>query len=155
MAVILGRVLGRRVRRMSMPFWLFVRAARMQGVDPYQITVLRDYNRDHRQGAFAFGAPTDDVRIVTGRPAEDFETTARRYAARPDAERTAGNRLRAAFDFARTPLMPGYNLKRFARQLGAPAPARPRFAMDDARWRAEHRPREPAAAGPGVSTAVV
>jgi len=38
-------------------------------------------------------APTNDVLEVPDRPDEDFETTARRYAARPDAQRSFGNWL--------------------------------------------------------------
>ena len=43
---------------------------------------IRYYIDDHERGAFELSAPTTDVHHVTGRPAEDFETIARRYAAR-------------------------------------------------------------------------
>ena len=137
-ATILGRVLGRRVRRLEMPMWLFAKAARMQGVGAFELANLALYNEDHRQGAFAHGAPTADVFDVTGQPAEDFETTARRYAAKPDARRSLGATGKALADFLRTPLSPGYDLVRYRRQQAYPAPALPRFAMQDSEWMSTH-----------------
>ncbi len=138
MAMILGCVLGRNVRRLEMPMWLFVKAARMQGVSAYELANLDLYNEDHRQGAFAHGAPTSDVEDATGSPAEDFETTARRYAARPDARRSAAATAKAFVDFLRTPLSPGYDLARYRRQQAYPMPAVPSHAMQDEAWKGTH-----------------
>src|SRR5579863_6147261 len=99
MAEILSRVLRRKVRRPDLPWWMFLKAARRGNVGEFLVSGLRYYIEDHRQGAFALGAPTNDVLEVTGRPAEDFETTARRYAARPEAQRSFGNWLRTFVDF--------------------------------------------------------
>jgi len=41
---------------------------------------------------------------VTGRPAETFETTARRYSALPEAHRSFRNWLRTFVEFMRTPM---------------------------------------------------
>ena len=101
---------------------------------------FRHYIQDHRQGAFAFGAPTADVAEVTGRPPEDFATIARRYAATPGARRSVGNGVKALMDVLRTPLSPGYNPERFDRQQGFPVPPSPRFALQDERWQIEHGP---------------
>jgi NAD(P)-dependent dehydrogenase (short-subunit alcohol dehydrogenase family) len=49
------------------------------------------YVEDHKNGAFESGAPTTDVLDVTGRPPEDFETIARRYAAQPRNQPTLSN----------------------------------------------------------------
>ena len=105
MASVLSTVLGRRVRPVPMPPWLFVKAARMQGVSAFEIGVFLTYLQDHKEGAFERGAPNTDVLDVTGAPAETFETTARRYAALPAARRSTGATLRASFDVLRTPLM--------------------------------------------------
>ena len=137
MAIILGRVLGRTVRRLDMPMWLFLKAARLQGVRSLEMSGFRYWAEDHKQGASEFSALTDDVLEVTGQQPEAFETAARRYAALPEAKRSLGSDLRAFADFMRTPLSPGYNLDRFDRKQGFPAPAELRFAMGDERWRAE------------------
>ena len=138
MAAILGRVLARKVRRFEMPMWLFVKAARMQGVSAWELANLDLYNEDHRQGAFAHGAPRSDVEDVTGSPAETFEVTARRYAALPDARRGFGASAKALADFMRTPLSPGYDLARHRRRQAYPVLATPCFAMQDASWIENH-----------------
>lgn len=136
MAAVLTRVLGRKVRRVEMPMWLFLKAARMQGVRAEELSGFRYWVQDQQLGAFAFRAPTDDVLRVTGREPESFETIARRYAGLPEARRSLGATARAWADFMRTPLSPGYNLDRFDAALGLPRPADARFAMQDADWRA-------------------
>jgi NAD(P)H dehydrogenase (quinone) len=138
MAHILTDVLDRRVRKLEMPMWLFLKAARMQRAGVYEMSGLRWYVTDHRQGAFAAGAPNDDVERLTGRPPEDFATIARRYATRPEARRSFGSQARAWADFLRTPFMPGYALDKWDRQAGVTVPAVRRFALEDSNWRASH-----------------
>jgi uncharacterized protein YbjT (DUF2867 family) len=136
MAVILARVLKRRVRAIEMPMWLFLKAARMQGVPAFELSGFRYWVRDHKQGAFEFGGVNDDILCVTGVPPEDFETIARRYAALPEARRSIGASLTAFGNFMRAPMSPGYDLDRFDREHGFPIPRQPRPAMEDERWRA-------------------
>jgi hypothetical protein len=137
MAAILSGVLGHRVRSVPMPYWLFLKAARLQGVQPFDLDSLSYYVKDHRDGAFEFGAPNDDVLRVTGQPAESFETTVRRYAALPKAQRTLARQTRAWLDFLRTPFSPGYDLASYERNQGFPRLEKPLFAMENSRWRAE------------------
>jgi uncharacterized protein YbjT (DUF2867 family) len=138
MAEILSRVLGRKVRRIDLPWRMFLKAARGGNVGAFLVSNLRYYVEDHKQGAFALSAPTNHVLEVTGRPAEDFETTARRYAARPEAQRNIRNWLRTFVDFMRTPLSNSYNPKRLDRELRFPKPPAPNLAMANERWKAEH-----------------
>src|SRR6185312_17136711 len=90
------------------------------------------------RGAFELGAPTTDVPEVTGRPAEDFETIARRYAALPGNRRTLGSWVRELAQFLLTPLSPSFNLERYDRELRRPFPSEPQFAPDSKVWRREH-----------------
>jgi hypothetical protein len=99
---------------------------------------LRYYIDDHRRGAFELGAPTTDVLDVTGRPAEDFETIARRYATLPSNRRTLGNWLREFAQLLIAPFSPGYNFGRYDRQLRRPFPSDPQFAPESGVWRREH-----------------
>ena len=99
---------------------------------------IRYYIEDHERGAFELGAPTTDVLNVTGRPAEDFETIARRYAALPRNQRTLGNRIREFAQFLITPLSFGYNFDRYDRELRHPFPSEPQFAPESKVWRREH-----------------
>jgi uncharacterized protein YbjT (DUF2867 family) len=151
MAAIVARVVGHRVLPVHMPWFLFLKVARMQGVDPFELSSYRCYMEEMSRGTFALdGGVNDVVRELTGGPAEDFETTARRYAAMPFARQTLANRLRAFASFSMVPLCPGYNLDRWERQIGFPVAPTPSLSIDDARWRADHG----APVAPSVAAAI-
>jgi uncharacterized protein YbjT (DUF2867 family) len=134
----IGRAVGRSVRVVPTPTWLFMKAARRAGISIDVMSNLRYYVDDHKQGAFELGAPTTDVLDVTGRPAEDFETIARRYAAQPRNQSSLGNWLREFAEFMIATLSPGFNLDRYDRELRRPFPSEPQFAPDSKVWRREH-----------------
>jgi NAD(P)H dehydrogenase (quinone) len=138
MARAIGRALGRSVRAVPTPTWLFLKTARRAGYPIGLLSNLRYYIDDHRRGAFEVGAPTTDVLDVTGRPAEEFESIARRYSALPGNRRTLGNWLRAFAQFLMAPFGPGYNLDRYDRELRRPFPSKPQFAPESEVWRREH-----------------
>jgi uncharacterized protein YbjT (DUF2867 family) len=138
MAKAIGRALGRSLRVVPTPAWLFMKAARMTGYPIDIFSGIRYYIEDHKRGAFELGAPTSDVLDVTGRPAEDFETIARRYAALPQNQRTFGNWVRQFVQFVMAPLSPGFNFDRYDRELRRPFPKEPQFASDSKVWRREH-----------------
>lgn len=139
MAAIVAKAVGHGVRSIPMPIWMLGKVARQQGIDPYQISVIRHYMEDMKRGTFAFeGGVTNVVEEVTGTPAESFETTARRYAALPFARQTLGNRLKAFASFNMTPFYPGYNFDKWDRAMRLPVPRHPTLSIDDPQWRAEH-----------------
>jgi hypothetical protein len=115
-----------------------MKAARMGGLPIDVLSSVRYYIDDHKRGAFELGAPTTDVLDVTGLPAENFETIARRYAALPRNRRTLGNWLGQFAQFVIVPLNAGLNLDRYDRELRRPFPSEPRFAPDSKIWRREH-----------------
>jgi len=138
-AAIIQSVLGRRVRPFNLPTWMFLKVARMQGVDPFQIYSLLDYLEDHKRGVFAFeGGVNNVVEELTGAPAENFETTVRRYAAMPFTQRTFANCLRAFVNCNLTPFYPGYNLKRYAGEHEFPQVPHPQLSAESEFWRKEH-----------------
>jgi NAD(P)H dehydrogenase (quinone) len=150
MANAIARAVGRSVRAVPTPAWMFLKGARMVGMPIDTLRSVQFYIDDHRRGAFEPGAPTTDVLDVTGRPAEDFETTARRYAALPHNQRTLGNWLRESAQFLITPFSPGYNFERYDRELRRPFPSKPQFAPESEVWRQEHAISEPAKSAPSV-----
>lgn len=150
MGGIIAQALGHSVLPVPLPMWMFQRAARIQGVDSFDLSGYRHYMEDHRRGAFALGGGvTDVVQSLTGSPAEDFATTARRYAAMPFARKTLGNRLRAFANFNLVPFYPGYDLDARDRAERHPVPPQPRLSIDDARWRHQ---RLAASLGDGAGT---
>jgi NAD(P)H dehydrogenase (quinone) len=138
MAKAIGRAVGRSVRVVPTPAWLFMKTARMGGMPIDLMSNVRYYVDDHKLGAFALGAPTTDVLDVTGRPAEDFETIARRYAALPRNQPRFGNWLRTLAQFMIAPLSPGFNFNRYDRELRRPFPLEPQFATESKVWRRQH-----------------
>jgi len=144
MATAIGRAVGRAVRVVPTPIWLFMKAARMAGMSIDVMSNVRYYIDDHRRGAFELGAPTTDVLDITGRSPEDFETIARRYAAQPRNQQTLGNRVRELAQFMIAPLSPGFNLDRYARELRRPFPSAPQLAPEGKVWRREHGVADPA-----------
>ena len=55
----------------------------------HSLAIMEQYAIDYQKNAFGVNAPTDVVRRITGREAEDFETIARRYVATtPGARRS-------------------------------------------------------------------
>jgi NAD(P)H dehydrogenase (quinone) len=138
MADAIGRAVGRKVRVLPTPTWMLMKTARLGGLPIDVFSNVRYYVDDHKRGAFELGAPTTDVLDVTGQPAEDFETIARRYASLPDNQRTFGNWLRQLAQFMITPLSPGFNLARYDSQLRRPFPSQPQFSPESNVWRLEH-----------------
>jgi hypothetical protein len=140
MAAVVAGFLGRAVRPLELPFWMFRKVARQQRINPLEISGFRHYAEEMRRGTFALdGGVTSVVEELTGKPAEPFEVTARRYAALPFARRTVGNRLKALLSFALTPLYAGYDLDAWEREKGFPRPPEPSLSIDDPRWREEHQ----------------
>jgi len=139
MAAAVQRAVGHAVLPLELPFWMFRKAARLGGASVHEVYNYREYLRDHRNGAFSLGGGVSDVVMqLSGKAAEDFETTARRYAAMSFARQTTGNRLKAIARFGVLPLVPGHNLNRYARQMRFPQPSHPTLASEDARWLEEH-----------------
>jgi len=144
MAGVLSRVLGRSVRLVPTPLWLFMKTAYRRGYSLALLSCMHHYAEEHRRGTFAIGAPNDDVVRVTGRPAESFETVARRLAGLPQNRRSSMHTLREfarfmSLPFARTP-----NMRRYLRGLDITVPAYPRYTDESALWRREHAAAQPA-----------
>ena len=150
MAGILSRVFSRTVRLAPTPLWLFVKAAYLYGEPLALLSCVEHYAEEHRRGAFAIGAPTDDVVRVTGRPPESFEAVARRLAALPENRRSPSRTLR---EFARLMWLPFArvpNIRRYVRGLQIAAPAATQYSGESATWRREHGVTEGALQAPAA-----
>jgi uncharacterized protein YbjT (DUF2867 family) len=139
MAQIVAKVVKHPVLPVTMPIWMLGKVAQQQGIDPYEISSLRHYMQDMREGTFSFdGGVTDVMEELTGMPAESFEATAKRYAALPFAKPTLGNRMKAILDFNLTPFYPGYNFDKWDGQMALPMASHPSLAIQDEVWRQTH-----------------
>jgi uncharacterized protein YbjT (DUF2867 family) len=138
MVRILSAVLGRTVRHVRIPLWMFYKAARLDGYDTYTLASFRHYVHELDSGTFAFNAPTGDVLAVTGRQPESFGTIARRYAALPHMRPSPANTSRALVDFMSVPLRRGLNAEKFDLRLELPRASKPAYDLDSGRWKLEH-----------------
>jgi len=132
------RALGQRIIRLPMPFWMFIKAARLDGASVDELAPYAAYIEEHERGTFEIGAPTDHVLKITGQAAEDFESIARRYAAETKAQPSFANRLRQLALFMAVPFAPSYDLKAYERMMRVPQPLQPILAADADVWRREH-----------------
>ena len=136
-AAAMARALGRPVRYRDVSTRMFARAARAQGLAPFEIAQIRHYAEEARDGVYAIGAPTDHVERVTGRPPEAFEATARRYAADPGLVMPGlriGGRIDAFRLLARTALTPAPDLDRWEAERGYPLLSDAALAHESEEW---------------------
>jgi uncharacterized protein YbjT (DUF2867 family) len=139
MARVVAKAIGHPVMRVPMPVWLLAKVARQQGVDPFEISSIRYYMQDVRDGTFEFeGGVTHVVEELTGTPAESFDATAKRYAALPFARPTVGNRLKAFINFNLALFYPGTDFDKWDKTMAFPRAPRPSLSIADPRWREEH-----------------
>ncbi len=93
------RVLGRKVNKMPMPRFLFHKAIIQMGYQPYLLSQLKLYVKDFQNNVFDY-EPTDVVYRLTGREAEDFDVTARRYFERDNLmSKSLAGQIRAMKQF--------------------------------------------------------
>src|ERR1700757_4951578 len=137
-----GEALGRRVRHIDIPPWMFMRAVRVNakrlGADLFFESWVRHALSEYALGTFEVGGPTTHVRDVAGVEPEDFLTIARRYVTGPETRRTAGNLVRQVWNFMLTGFVPMHRLDKFDRLQQHPQPALPRLSGQSVIWQNEH-----------------
>ncbi|WP_375450475.1 hypothetical protein [uncultured Devosia sp.] len=101
-----------------------------------RVTTADDAAVGRRRGSDDVGSV--ELKDLTGIAAEDFAVTAARYAKMPFALPTLSNRLKAFWNFSRTPLYPGWDLDKFDRDHCFPQPASARLAIHDGDWKQTH-----------------
>ncbi len=138
-AEILGKILGRKVEYRDASTKMFAKAAKALGYPNFEISQIRYYAEELRNGAYEIGGPTDHVELVTGRKPESFEAIARRYIADPSLIHpplTIGSKLQAAALMVRILLARVPDSDRFERDQGYPILSNPVLAHDSSEWRA-------------------
>ena len=96
MAVAVANALGHRVIPVPLPYSMFLKVARQQGVDPILASVFVRYvGGDMKAGVFEFeGGVTDDLERLTGEPARASKPprAATRHCRSPARRRPTGSR---------------------------------------------------------------
>lgn len=138
-AATFASVLGRKVRYVNAPIGVLSRVMKGMGFSDYFIAQYQQYALDYQRGAFAVSAPTDVVRAITGREAEDYEQIARRYAAAmPGARRSIATQLRLIAMMTAWMAAPGPRTARHLSRGDASDPKRVTLSADSSEWRSGH-----------------
>lgn len=83
MAAIFSKVVGRKVRYINIPEWMFLKAAFMFakdfGLDAFSLSQVRHYMKEYQANKFDVGGTTNIVKELTAKEPDDFETIVKRY----------------------------------------------------------------------------
>ncbi len=138
-ASILGRVLGRKVKYIQPPAWMIAKVLQGYGYDGFLIAQFLEYVKEYQRGTFAIGGPTYAVLEITGRTAEDYETTARRYAAElPRNIRSLPSLLKAMLQMNLWMLRPAPKTKPHLALGDFAQPERASLSIDSPSWLETH-----------------
>ncbi|MEM9452211.1 MAG: NmrA family NAD(P)-binding protein [Cyanobacteria bacterium P01_E01_bin.6] len=160
-ADIFSHILKRKVRYRDVSIPMFAKAAKTLGFSNFEIAQMRHYAQEMQQGVYAIGAPTDHVEQVCGRPAENFEVTARRYIRHPELvfpPLTMGSKWNAIQFMLKAMLTSVPDLDRWETNRGYPLLTQATLAHESEEWltAAQHKqlvliqPNQAIPADPGI-----
>ncbi len=110
-AEILSKVIGRKVRYINIPTWMFLKAAALMRSDPslefdasdFMLSQVRHYLNEYKSNKFDAGV-TDVVKRLTGKEPDSYETIVKRYLAKsPYRERSFSNWFSSFIKFNKIP----------------------------------------------------
>ncbi len=137
-AAILGKVLGRKVTYRNAPMRMLSKMMRDR-LSLFNLAVYEQYVIDYQKNAFAVNAPTDVVRRITGREAEDFETIARRYVATtPGAKPSFAIQFKLMLRMIRLMLRPAPKTAPYLALDEFSERSHVAFSADSPEWRQSH-----------------
>jgi NAD(P)H dehydrogenase (quinone) len=146
-AAILGKVLGRKVMYRHAPAQMVAKILRGR-LSLYALAAYSQYVIDYQKNAFGVNAPTDVVRCITGREAEDFETIARRYAATiPEARPSFAIKFKLMLGLLILMLRPAPKTASYLALDEFSERSHATFSADSPEWHQSHEPQgsEPSA----------
>ena len=109
MAEIFSKAIGRKVRYVNMPNWMFVKALlffkKEFNFDNYFISQVPHYFKQHKDNKFDIGGTTNIVKELTGKEPDSFETVVKDWLANsPYKRRNFSNVMAAMKKFMAIPL---------------------------------------------------
>lgn len=134
----LTSTLGRKIKYSSTSSKNFIKAALAQNFPVEEIAHVLHYFADLNAGAYALGAPTNHVEMLTGRPAETIQETVHRYARTPSLihpKLELGSKLQAFAFLARMLAARVPDFDEWRKERGDPTLINPLPSMSNPRWR--------------------
>jgi NAD(P)H dehydrogenase (quinone) len=140
-AAILGKVLGRKVTYRDTPVRMLLKIMRGR-LSPYGLAAISQYAIDYQKNAFGVNAPTDVVRRITGREAEDFETITRRYVATmPGTKKSLATQFKLMLGVLIALLRPAPKTAPYLALDEFSERSHVVFSADSPEWRQSHEPQ--------------
>jgi uncharacterized protein YbjT (DUF2867 family) len=140
-AAILAKVLGRQVTYRHAPMRMVLKVMRGR-LSLYALAGYSQYAIDYQKNAFGVNAPTDVVRRITGKEAEDFETIARRYvAATPGAKPSFAIQFKLMLGLIISLLRPAPKTAPYLALDEFSERSHVVFSADSPEWRHSHEPQ--------------
>ena len=140
-AAILAKVLGRKVTYRHAPRRMALKVLRGR-LPLYALAAYSQYAIDYQKNAFGVNAPTDVVRRITGREAEDFETIARRYAdTSPEARPSFAIKFKLMLGLIISLLRPAPKTAPYLALDEFSERSHVVFSADSPEWRHSHEPQ--------------
>jgi hypothetical protein len=119
---------------------MLLKVMKSMGISKYTLAMYQQYAMDYQKNAFAVNAPTNDVRLVTGREAEDYETIARRYVSNtPETTPRFATQLKLLVILIISFLRPAPRIASSLALCEFSDPAHAVLSADSDEWRQHHK----------------
>ena len=140
MAAVIEKVIGRSIKANKLSEKMILKVLKASGVSKMDSSQVRYYVQEGFQGTWTQNAPTNVVKDIVGKDADDFETIVRRYLlTQPIAKQTLANKIKAIFFMIRAMILPGWDMEKFEKQRALPKSQNMQFPSDSTTWQQEHQ----------------
>ena len=140
MASVIEKVIGRKVNAAKLSEKMISKVLKASGVSQMDSSQVGYYIQEGHHGTWTENAPTNVVKDIVGKEADDFETIVRRYLLTQSvSKQTLANKIKGIFFMMRAMLLPSWDMGKFENQRALPKSQNMTFAMDSNEWRKEHQ----------------
>jgi len=143
MASIIGKVIGRKVKATVLPEKMILKVLKASGVTKMDSSQIRYYVQEGHKGTWGINAPTNVVRDIVGKEADDFETITKRYLSdQPMAKQTLANKFKAVFFMIRAMLLPTWDMEKFEKEMTFPSFGNMTYSSESDEWLMGHSAKQ-------------
>ena len=139
MASVIGKVIGRKVKATKLSEKMISKVLKASGVSQMDSSQVGYYIREGHKGTWAINGPTNVVKDIVGKEADNFETIARRYLiSQPISRQTLTNKIKAILFMIRAMLLPTWDMEKFEKERVFPKFQKMMFSSESDAWLSEH-----------------
>jgi len=140
MAQVIGKVIGRKVKVADLSEKMILKVLRASGISQMDSSQIRYYIKEGPAGTWSINAPTNVVKEIVGKEADDFETVTDRYlASQPMAKQTLVNKFKALLFMLKVVFTPAWDMDRFEREQAFPKFKETQLSSQSPEWLATHQ----------------